>query len=44
MILESRVGRKLYTLHEPHVYFMSKGKEHKRYEFGTKVSIAGSTN
>ena len=32
--------RKLYSLHEPHVYCMSKGKEHKRYEFGTKVSIA----
>ncbi len=31
---------KLYSLHEPHVYCMSKGKEHKRYEFGTKVSIA----
>lgn len=31
---------KLYSLHEPHVYCMSKGKEHKRYEFGTKVSIS----
>ena len=31
--------KKLYSLHEPHVYCMSKGKEHKRYEFGTKVSI-----
>lgn len=30
---------KLYSLHEPHVYCMSKGKEHKKYEFGTKVSI-----
>ena len=30
---------KLYSLHEPHVYCMSKGKEHKRYEFGTKASI-----
>lgn len=30
---------KLYSLHEPHVYCMSKGKDHKRYEFGTKVSI-----
>nr|WP_272998052.1 MULTISPECIES: IS5 family transposase [Gammaproteobacteria] len=33
---------KLYSLHEPHVYCMSKGKEHKRYEFGTKVSIAAT--
>ncbi len=32
--------QKLYSLHEPHVYCMSKGKEHKKYEFGTKVSIA----
>jgi len=31
---------KIYSLHEPHVYCMSKGKEHQRYEFGTKVSIA----
>ena len=31
---------KLYSLHAPHVYCMSKGKEHKRYEFGTKVSIS----
>jgi IS5 family transposase len=31
--------QKLYSLHEPHVYCMSKGKDHKKYEFGTKVSI-----
>lgn len=31
---------KLYSLHEPHIYCMSKGKEHKKYEFGTKVSIS----
>lgn len=30
---------KIYSLHEPGVYCMSKGKAHKRYEFGTKVSI-----
>lgn len=30
---------KLYSLHEPHVYCMSKGKVHRRYEFGTKASI-----
>ena len=30
---------KLYSLHEPHVYCMSKGKAHQRYEFGTKASI-----
>lgn len=30
---------KLYSLHEPHVYCMSKGKDHKRYEFGVKASL-----
>jgi IS5 family transposase len=31
---------KIYSLHEPHVYCISKGKEHKKYEYGSKVSIA----
>ena len=30
---------KVYSLHEPDVYCISKGKAHKRYEFGNKVSI-----
>lgn len=30
---------KLYSLHESHVYCMSTGKEHKRYEFGVKASL-----
>jgi IS5 family transposase len=30
---------KIYSLHEPNVYCISKGKAHKRYEFGSKVSI-----
>ena len=30
---------KLYSLHEPHIYCMSKGKAHQRYEFGTKAAI-----
>jgi transposase, IS5 family len=30
---------KIYSLHEPHIQCISKGKEHKKYEFGTKVSI-----
>jgi IS5 family transposase len=39
-LCQKRGGKnKLYSLHEPHVYCMSKGKAHKRYEFGTKVSI-----
>jgi transposase, IS5 family len=32
--------KKLYSLHEPAVDCISKGKAHKRYEFGTKVSVA----
>jgi IS5 family transposase len=34
---------KLYSLHEPQVQCISKGKAHKRYEFGQKVAVA-STN
>jgi IS5 family transposase len=30
---------KLYSVHEPHVECIAKGKAHKRYEFGTKVSL-----
>lgn len=33
---------KLYSLHEPGVDCISKGKAHKRYEFGCKVSVATS--
>ena len=33
---------KLYSLHEPDVHCISKGKAHKRYEFGCKVSVATS--
>ena len=32
--------RKLYSLHEPEVMCISKGKAHKRYEFGQKVSVS----
>jgi IS5 family transposase len=31
---------KIYSLHEPHIYCMAKGKLNKKYEFGTKASIA----
>ena len=33
---------KVYSLHEPDVVCLSKGKEHKQYEFGNKVSILRS--
>jgi IS5 family transposase len=36
--------RKLYSLHEPAVDCISKGKAHKRYEFGTKVTVATTTD
>jgi len=35
---------KIYSLCEPHVYCIAKGKEHKKYEFGTKASIAVTKN
>ena len=30
---------KVYSIHEPEVQCISKGKEHKKYEFGNKVSV-----
>jgi IS5 family transposase len=32
-------GDKIYSLHEPDVKCYSKGKEHKKFEFGSKASI-----
>ena len=37
-------SNKIYSLHEPHVQCISKGKEHKKYEFGSKVSIVTTKN
>ena len=34
--------KKIYSIHEPEVECISKGKEHKKYEFGNKVSIIRS--
>jgi transposase, IS5 family len=31
---------KLYALHAPEVACIAKGKAHKKYEFGAKVSVA----
>ena len=36
--------QKIYSIHEPHVQCISKGKEHKKYEFGTKASITITKN
>ncbi len=35
---------KIYSLHEPHVQCISKGKEHKKFEFGSKVSVITTKN
>ena len=34
---------KVYSVHAPEVKCYSKGKAHKRYEFGSKVSVAVSS-
>jgi IS5 family transposase len=36
---ERRDTNKIYSLHEPEVCCISKGKEHKKYEFGAKAAI-----
>jgi len=36
--------QKIYSLHEPQVQCISKGKEYKKYEFGNKVSIFYTQN
>jgi len=33
-------SHKIYALHEPQVYCIGKGKDHKQYEYGNKVSVA----
>ena len=35
---------KIYSLHEQHVTCLSKGKKHKRYEFGNKVGVLLTEN
>lgn len=39
-----KAKNKLYSLHEPEVDCISKGKARKRYEFGTKVGIVCTQN
>ena len=36
-------SHKLYSMHAPEVECIAKGKAHKKYEFGVKVSVATST-
>lgn len=47
LLLQRRNDKhKLYSVHEPQVECISKGKAHKQYEFGTKVGLvtAAKTN
>jgi IS5 family transposase len=37
-------GRKVYSLHAPEVECIGKGKAHRPYEFGVKVSITTTLN
>ena len=37
---DRKTKNKVYSLHEPQVACIAKGKLHKKYEFGSKVSIA----
>ena len=37
-------SNKIYSVHEPHVECIAKGKAHKKYEFGCKVSVAVTSN
>lgn len=40
ILLQERDGKdKVYSVHEPHVECIAKGKAHKKYEFGCKTSI-----
>ena len=41
LLAQTRTSKnKLYSVHAPEVECISKGKAHKRYEFGCKVSVA----
>ena len=39
-VIKQERSDKVYSLHEPEVECISKGKEHKKYEFGNKSAIA----
>ena len=43
-VLSQRRGgkHKIYSIHEPEVQCISKGKEHRKYEFGNKASFIRS--
>jgi IS5 family transposase len=41
---QNQRGRKVYSLHAPEVECIGKGKAHRPYEFGVKVSVATTVN
>lgn len=41
---EKHTKNKIYSLHEPEVYCMNKGKAHKKYEYGCKASVVLTQN
>ena len=41
---QNQRGRKVYSLHAPEVECIGKGKAHRPYEFGVKVSVATPLN
>src|SRR5690625_414831 len=44
LLLQERNSKnKVYSVHAPEVECISKGKAHKRYEFGCKVSVAATS-
>jgi transposase, IS5 family len=45
LLAQTRASKnKLYSVHAPEVECISKGKAHKRYEFGCKTSVAITSN
>jgi len=43
LLTQTRTSKnKVYSIHEPHVECIAKGKTHKKYEFGCKASFAAT--
>lgn len=40
---DKKAKNKVYSIHEPHVECIAKGKVHKQYEFGVKVSVVATS-
>src|SRR5690606_9975436 len=43
VLLQKKTDKdKIYSLHEPQVYCVAKGKDHKQYEYGAKASVVST--